>query len=242
MPDDPSRQPAVPAPDCDLTAIHIQIGTKLQLISDRTGRPLHHFATLIGFLAGEAVLVKTPTENGALVPFREGERLTARVFSGLNVYTFATIVERVQSTPLQCLYLAFPKTVTGTALRKAIRIRTNLAGKASRATAGEAPQDGDVSITNLSIAGASFDSQGKLGELGEQITLSFAFFVQPGDCEVQFKTRATIRNLKAPKPGPAGSPGAHAHGVEFLDLEPTEQIKLQNFLYESVVAGRQTIV
>jgi len=242
MPDDPSRQPAEPAPACDLTAINIQIGTKLQLISDRTGRPLHHFATLIGFLAGEAVLVKTPTENGALVPFREGERLTARVFSGLNVYTFATNVERVQSTPLHCLYLAFPRTVTGTALRKAIRVRTDLKGTASKATAGEPAPDEEISLSNLSIAGASFDSQGKLGEPGEQITLSFTFLVQPGDCQVQFKTRATIRNLKAPKPGSAASPGAYAHGVEFLDLEPTEQIKLQNFLYESVVAGRQTIV
>jgi c-di-GMP-binding flagellar brake protein YcgR len=226
----------------ELDAIHLQIGARLQLITEQSGRPQNYFATLVGYLAGAAVLVRTPTENGLAVAFHEGEPLTVRVFAGIHVYSFKTFVDRILVSPFPCLCLAFPKMVSGVALRKAMRVKVNIPAQATRSVTGEAPQSGAVSLTNLSIVGALVESELQLGQVQEEIEISFTFVTQPGDREVTVRTRAAIRNLRAPKADSSGQPGLYTHGVEFLNLEPTERVMVQNLIYEAFVSDRKSVV
>jgi c-di-GMP-binding flagellar brake protein YcgR len=225
----------------DLDAIHLQIGSKLQLTTEQSSRP-PYFATLIGYLTGAAVLVRTPTENGLSVAFHEGEPLTVRVFSDIHVYSFKTFVDRVLVSPFPCLCLAFPKTVSGVALRKAMRVKVDIPAQVTRPAAGAPPQTSAVSLTNLSIVGAQVESELKLGEIQDEIEISFAFVSRTGHQEVKVKTFAAIRNLKAPKADSSGQRNRYTHGVEFLKLDPTEQVMLQNLIYEAFMGDRKSVV
>ena len=228
--------------DHEFVAMNLQVGARLQLFVERTGQRQQYFATLIGYVPGEAVLVMTPMENGFPVPFRQGEQLTARAFSGVNVFSFRTFVDHNVSRPLACLHLAFPKAVSVTALRKAMRVKVNLPGKATRSIDGEPPHISDVSVTNVSALGGLIEAQEKLGEIGEKIELSFSFITQPGESEIQLSTQAAIRNIKPIRTSASQEQGLYAHGLEFLELEPTKQILLQQLIYETVSADRQRLV
>jgi c-di-GMP-binding flagellar brake protein YcgR len=239
MPNDSKKQqPDTPA-NYDLAEINLRIGARLQLSTERTSPPRHYFAPLIGYLAGEAVLVRTPMENGLSVPFQEGEQLSVRVFSGVQVYSFKTSVNRTLSSPFPCLYLAFPRTVIGTPLRKAIRVKVDIPVQATRSGAGEAPKTDTGSLTNLSVTGGRIESEMKLGDVQDEIEISFAFVVQPEDREVRINARAIIRNVNAPKPDSSQRPGPYAHGIEFVNLDPNELAKLQTLIYDAVLAIRQ---
>jgi len=74
------------------------------------------------------------------------------------------------------------------------------------------------------------EAQQRLGEMGEEIDLSFSFIAQPGESEIQLGTRATIRNIKSVKTTTSQEQGPYAHGVEFADLDPTKQILLQQWI------------
>jgi c-di-GMP-binding flagellar brake protein YcgR len=228
--------------DYEFAAMNLQVGARLQLFVERPGRRQQYFAALIGYVPGEAVLVMTPMENGLSVPFNQGEPLTVRAFSGVNVFSFRTSVDHSVSRPLACLHLAFPKAVSGTALRKAMRVKVDLPGRVSRSIDGEPTRTSDVSVTNLSVLGGLIEAQDTLGEMGENLDLSFSFITQPGECEIQFSARATIRNIKSAKTTDSQARGAYAHGVEFVDLDPTKQILLQQLIYETVIADRQKLV
>jgi c-di-GMP-binding flagellar brake protein YcgR len=228
--------------DYEFAAMNLQVGARLQLFVERTGHRQQYFTTLIGYVPGEAILVMTPTENGLSAPFKQGEPLTVRAFSGVNVFSFRTSVDQNVSRPLACLHLAFPKAVSGTALRKAMRIKVSLPGKVTRSIVGEPPRTSDVSVTNVSVLGGLIEAQERLGEMGEEIDLSFSFIAQPGESEIQLGTRATIRNIKSVKTTTSQEQGPYAHGVEFADLDPTKQILLQQLIYETVIADRQRLV
>jgi len=228
------------SPNYDLASISLQIGTRVQLITEQTSQSRRYFAVLIGYLTGAAVLVRTPTEGTLTVPFKEGEPLTVRVFAGVHVYSFRTVVERVQLIPFPCLYLRYPREVSGVAIRKAMRAQIEIPAQATAATAGdETPQTSPVSLSNLSASGGLVQSETKLGNVQDEIGISFAFVARPGEPEVQISTRATIRNLSEPKPSSPQQPARYAHGVEFVGLDPTEQALLQILVYESVVGLRQ---
>jgi c-di-GMP-binding flagellar brake protein YcgR len=240
----PKEQETSTSVTYELAAINLNIGARLQLVTQQTNRPQHYFASLIGYLADVAVLVRTPTENGLSVAFQEGEPLTVRVFSDVHVYSFKTFVDRVLLSPFPCLYLAFPRTVSGTVLRKAMRVKVNIAAQVTRAVPGEPPttETATVSLTNLSIIGGLVESESKLGEVKEEMEISFAFVAGPGAQEVRITTRAAIRNLVAPKAIGGRQSNLYAHGVEFINLESTDQIMLQNLVYEAFVGSRQSVV
>lgn len=178
-------------------------------------------------------------ENGLSVPFQEGEQLSVRVFSGIQVYSFKTSVNRTLSSPFPCLYLAFPRTVIGTPLRKAIRVKVDIPVQVTRSTAGEAPKTDTGSLTNLSVTGGRIESEMKLGDVQDEIEISFTFVDQPEHREVRINARAIIRNLNAPKPDSSQKPSPYAHGIEFIHLNPNELAKLQILIYDAVVASRQ---
>ena len=223
----------------EFEAMNLQVGGRLQFITHRQVKPVQHFSTLIGYIKDEYLIVKIPMENGAPIALTEGERLTIRVFSGINVCSFACTVQRVFGRPLLYVHLSFPTAIQGTSLRSAMRVKVDIAAQVT----GSGPQSAPVNcyLVNLSVSGALIESPRRLPPDDEMVTLQFTLLAPPGNQEVRVQTRATIRNVNVVKPSPDQFE-VFTYGVQFVDLDPGHYTLLQNMTYEALIADRQKIV
>jgi c-di-GMP-binding flagellar brake protein YcgR len=218
--------------------MNLQVGVRLQFITYRRIKPVQYFSTLIGYAKDEYLIVKVPLENGVAVGLVEGERITIRVFSGMNVCSFACTVQRVFDRPLLYVHLSFPDTIQGTSLRTAMRVKVDIPAQVLP------PQGGvpvDCSLTNLSVSGARIESARTLPENGGEITLEFGLPSPLGDGEMRVRTQAAVRNVNAMRKEADGGE-MFAYGVQFLDLDPVHHTMIQNLTYEVLLADRQNIV
>ena len=208
--------------------IKLQVGTRLQIMLKRGVQPLVYYTTLIGYLNGEYLLMRIPLDQGLSVPIQGGERVTLRVFSGMNVFTFDCDVESVFLSPWLYMHLTFPSEIQVTALRKAVRVKMDLPVQIKGA-----PEGG--TIVDISVEGAQITAGSVLGLLEAKIPLSFGFQVKPTNQEVLIETSATIRSVRALPATKKDLPPRFSHGVLFDDIDPTDQVMLQNLVYESLL-------
>ena len=218
--------------------MNLQVGGRIQFITHRTMKPVQHFSTLIGWVKDEYMIVKVPFENGAPIAVNEGDKLTIRVFSGVNVCSFSAIVQRVFGRPLFYAHLSFPSKIQGTSLRTAMRVKVDIPAQLSCNSAGSA----SVFLVNLSVSGALIESQRPLESDDAIVELSFTLIAQPGNRQVLVNTHASIRNINVIKPATADKPEVFTYGVQFVNLDPTHYTLLQNLTYEALIADRQKIV
>ena len=224
--------------DIDFETMHLQVGTRLQLITHRRIKPVQYFSSLIGYVKDEYIILKIPMESGAPIALAEGERLTIRVFSGIKVCSFACTVERVFGRPLFYVHVSFPTSVQGTSLRTAMRVKVDLPALISGS--GTHGQPLACTILNLSVSGALVVSPSRLPADEEQITLQFSLKAPPDDQEVRIPARAAIRNVNVTKA--ADDSDLYTYGLQFVDLDPGHYTLLQNMTYEALLADRQKIV
>lgn len=212
----------------------LQVGTRLQLSLARNGKTTY-FSSLIGYVAGEYLLVKLPVERGLSVPMQEGERVTVRAFSGVSVYTFSCTIESVLHAPRYYMHLSFPQEIVATLLRQAARVKVNLPVEI-RSTASNRDPRFAATFFDLSITGAFVATEEELGATGDRISIAFTFRVQPTNQEVHISIDATIcscRRLDANVSGDGRVSLVHGAGIQFEGLSETEKFMLQHFLYEA---------
>ncbi len=220
--------------DYDFETMNLQVGTRLQFITHRRIKPVQHFSSLVGYVKDEYIILKIPMENGAPIALTEGERLTIRVFSGVKVCSFACTVERVFARPLFYVHVSFPKSVQGTSLRTAMRVKVDLTAQLAGSGGSQA-----CNIVNLSVTGALIQSKRRLPQDDDTLTLQFVLKAPPDDQEVKVNTRASIRNVNVVQ---AGDGEVFTYGVQFIELDPVHYTLLQNMTYEALLADRQKIV
>jgi len=234
-----SGQATAPAPqNVDFETMHLQVGTRLQLITHRRIKPVQYFSSLVGYVKDEYIILKIPMESGAPIALAEGERLTIRVFSGIKVCSFACTVERVFGRPLSYVHVSFPASVQGTSLRTAMRVKVDL--PATLSGSGSHGKPLACTILNLSVSGALVVSPNRLPADEEQITLQFALKAPPDDQEVQIGARSAIRNVNVTKA--ADDTDLFTYGMQFTGLDPVHYTLLQNMTYEALLENRQKIV
>jgi c-di-GMP-binding flagellar brake protein YcgR len=221
----------------EFESMNLQVGVRLQFITHRRIKPMQYFSTLIGYLKDEYLIVKVPLENGTPVGLVEGERITIRVFSGMNVCSFACTVQRVFDRPLLYVHLSFPDTIQGTSLRAAMRVKVDIPAQVLPARGGVAV---DCGLTNISVSGARIESRTSLPENGGEITLEFGLPSPLGDGEIRVRTQAAVRNVNALSREDGSE--VFVYGVQFLDLDPVHHTMVQNLTYEVLLADRQNIV
>ena len=226
------------AQDYEFETMNLQVGTRLQLITHRSIKPVQHFSALIGYAKDEYIILKIPMENGAPIALADGERLTIRVFSGVKVCSFTCTVERVFGRPLLYVHVSFPKTIQGTSLRTAMRVKVDLPAHLSGSGTHGHPLP--CTILNLSVSGALVVSPSRLPADEEQIALQFSLKAPPDDQEVHISARASIRNVNVSK-APDES-DLYTYGMQFIELDPGHYTLLQNMTYEALLADRQKIV
>lgn len=224
--------------DYEFEHMNLQVGGRIQFITHRTIKPIQHFSTLIGWVKDEYMIVKVPFENGAPIAVNEGDKLTIRVFSGVNVCSFAAIVLRVFPRPLFYAHLSFPQQIQGTSLRTAMRVKVDIPAQLACPNA----QPVNVFLVNLSVSGALIESQRRLTQDDARVGLSFTLIAQPGNRQVLVNANASIRNINVVKPATADKDEVFTYGVQFVDLDPVHYTLLQNLTYEALIADRQKIV
>ncbi|MBQ5938956.1 MULTISPECIES: flagellar brake protein [unclassified Massilia] len=220
--------------------LNLQVGVRLQVVTHRSVKPISHFSTLIGYVKDEYIIVKIPIENGTPIGLIEGERVTVRVFSGVNVCSFACTVERVFGRPLLYVHLSFPTSIQGTSLRGAMRVKTELPARV-RSTTQPAAAPIDCTLTNVSVTGARVDSPLPFPHGEEVVGMQFTIAIPAANQETRIDTMAIVRNVTIDKS--AASRGEiYSYGVQFLDLDPVHFTMLQNMTYEALLADRMKIV
>jgi len=236
---DPQAERDIKPQEFEFESMNLQVGVRLQFITHRGLKPVQHFSTLIGWVKDEYMIVKIPTDNGASIPLVEGERVTIRVFSGIHVCSFASTVERFFGRPLLYAHISFPRSIQGTSLRTAMRVRVDIPARIIPLGGGVPPVE--CLLTNLSVSGARIESKTSLPQDEDQFDVEFALLAPPNNQEVRVRTRAAVRNISALSGAPEQAEG-FAYGVQFVNLNPVHYTLLQNLTYEALLADRQKIV
>jgi c-di-GMP-binding flagellar brake protein YcgR len=223
----------------EFETMNLQVGVRLQVMTHRHLKPVQHFSTLIGYLKDEYLIIKTPLENGAPIAIAEGDPVTIRVFSGVNVCSFACSVQRVFARPLNYLHLTFPTAIQGTSLRGAMRVKAEIPARV--ATPGSDAPPLACLLTDVSVTGARIVAQYPLPANSEIISLAFGLTMPPSNQEMLVDTLAAVRNMSVSRPAP-DKPDVFSYGVQFIDLDPGHYTLLQNMTYEALLADRMKIV
>ncbi|WP_342117943.1 flagellar brake protein [Pseudoduganella sp. OTU4001] len=218
--------------------MNLQVGGRIQLITHRTLRPVQHFSTVIGWVKDEYMIVKIPQENGMPIAISEGDKLTVRVFSGVNVCSFSTVVQRVFLRPLMYAHVSFPTDIQGTSLRAAMRVKVDIPAQMIRDDGHHA----SVFLVNLSVSGALVESATPVGRDGDLVQLDFTLLAPPDNRQVVIHTPALIRNASVAQSQKMEGKDVFSYGVQFTNLDPAHFTLLQNLTYEAMLADRQKIV
>jgi c-di-GMP-binding flagellar brake protein YcgR len=221
-------------------SLNMQVGVRLQFMTHRRVKPVPYFSTLIGYVKDEYIIVKIPTESGVPIALTEGERVTIRVFSGVNVCSFACTVDRIFPRPLNYVHLSFPTSIQGTSLRGAMRVKTEMPVEV-RSTVRPSAAPINCTLTNVSVTGARVDTVRPLPRGEELINLKFTLVMSSGIQGAQVDTLAMVRNVTSEKPAP-DLPEIYSYGVQFVDLDPVHYTMIQNMTYEALLADRMKIV
>jgi c-di-GMP-binding flagellar brake protein YcgR len=214
----------------------LQVGAKLQLSLRRNPKTVY-YPLLIGWVHGEYVLLKIPFDHGLAVPMLEGEEVVVRVFSGVSVFTFASVVESLQLNPRYQMYLPFPREIQAIPLRSAPRVPVSLPVQVKT---DSHPEPFKAQITDLSISGAMVTADNEFGKPGDVIAIAFSFRVQPTNQEVHIEAQATIRSCQQlhgnlPEKQNGTITFSYGIGIHFEDIAPASQLMLQHYVYEQVV-------
>ncbi|MGN6390094.1 MAG: flagellar brake protein [Burkholderiaceae bacterium] len=215
----------------DFDAMRLPIGGRLQFITHRDVKPVQHFSSLIGYVRGEYLILKVPFQADAPISVLEGERITIRAFTGTRICSFASVVQRVFGAPYWYAHCAFPDRISGSNLRSAIRVRVEM--PVEMRLPGGAPETVRGAFSNVSVNGALFEAEADIDAGTPPVTLSFRMGADGAPVTV----KAVVRNKRA-----LVERAAWAYGLEFLVLDATQRLALENLVYERVLQDRQNVV
>jgi c-di-GMP-binding flagellar brake protein YcgR len=165
-PDTPERTLQDPG-GLSLDQTKLRIGDSMQL-QFQTGTEKSRFlVNLIGYVAGQSVIVSMPVINGRPMLLREGQNLNARFFSGKSAYAFSSVVRKADTTPYPYLHLSYPPEVRELVVRSSPRAQAHIACHAST-------EDGSsykCIARDISVGGALIACREEMGKVGEGLLL-----------------------------------------------------------------------
>ena len=219
--------------------MHVGERLQLELVADSSRN--HYYTTLIGFVPGHSVLVRTPLVQNLPIPVPEGADVLIRAFSGRHAFTMESRTDRVCRSPYPYMHLAYPAQVQQTLIRGALRVRVALPGMASESTEQADGPPRAVILSDLSVSGTQLESELSLGEPGGKFGLAFKFVVQPNNYEVKLATSAQIQSVRKIKKG-KGQEELFSFGVRFNKLHVTEGLLLQSYIQQVLLSDRSRVV
>lgn len=221
--------------------MQLHVGERLQLELTADAARTHYFTTLIGFVPGHSVLIRTPMVQNLPLPLPEGAGVLIRTFSGRHAFTFESRIDRACRSPYPYIHLAYPAQIQQTLIRGALRVRVALPGIASDPDERAGDTTRAVVISDLSVSGAQLETESSLGQTGEKFGLAFKFVVQPNNYEVKLATSVQIQNVRKIRNGKSPDQ-LFSHGVRFGKLHATEGLLLQSYIQQVLLSDRSRVV
>lgn len=216
----------------------LAVESRVQLLVSREGQPFGHFSTLVGYVRDEYLLVRVPYANGLPIVLYEGETVSVRVFSGVDVHVFDVEVTHLWNLQLGCVQLAFPRDIRTTALRREIRVKVALPARVHADGAGTVVE---ATLRNISVAGALIETRQPLGDIAARVRIEFA--ATTGDMASEFAAAGTIRNARERKAASNESAlPSLEYGIELDPLDADQRIRMQNLIYHTLIRNRHAVV
>jgi hypothetical protein len=166
----------------------------------------------------------------------EGEEVSVRVFSGVSVFTFDSMVEALQLNPRYQMYLTFPRAIHAIPLREAPRVPVSLP---VQVRAASLPKPFMATLTDLSISGGLITADRAFAKPGDTIAIAFSFQVRPTNQEIHVQAHASVCSCQQlhgnlPDRQFAAITFSHGIGIHFDDIAPKDLVMLQHYIYEQV--------
>ena len=215
--------------------MNLQVGTRLQLITHGVTRN-EYFSSLIGYEPNRFMFVRMPQEGGFAVPLKVATKVDVRIFSGVSIFTFTSMVEYVYNTPRIFVELSFPTQIRMIPLRKDIRINITIPVTVLRVNNEPLGKPLSVSALDLSVTGTMIASDTPFGAVGDNVSLSFPLRNVATNEDAVIDVVATIRNLREDVDGKGKT--NFKHGVLFQELRPFHQAMVQNFINDYIMRSR----
>lgn len=210
-----------------LENVKLNIGDSIQLQVQSETDNSRYYVTLVGYLAGESVIVTTPTLDGNIMLIREGASFVVRLFSGKSAYAFTAITKRVTNAPFPHLHLSYPKEVRGLVVRSSARAQANIICSAT-IEGGNAVA---CVARDISMGGALLAAREQIGSVGEKLTLKLRVMVS--EVEHLLTLPCTIRSVSITTLSGDNAPSIQ-HGVSFDKLSGQDTLVITALLYQNL--------
>lgn len=219
-------------------AMNLRVGSRMQAQPPAKVSTERFYVQLIGYVNDLSLLITTPaTSQNVRLQLIEGDALVMRVFANQCAYGFACDVLRVCKLPYSYLHTTFPVAVQGTVVRKAPRVKTKITAKIRHAgTASDCPGV----LANLSASGALLNARHALANHGETLELEFKLLVH--DIETHLTLKALVRSVFTDQTIDQTSADLAHFGLEFVDLQPSDQMALHGMVYQQMIENPQSLV
>jgi c-di-GMP-binding flagellar brake protein YcgR len=208
--------------------LKLQIGDVVQLQHISPDKDDRYTVSVIGFLAGESLLVTAPTIKGKIQFVRDGQQFAVRMLRGSHVYGFKTTVLKSSVKPYPYIHLSFPEEMESIAVRNAERVETSIPALARNTLQPDEKRNWQpVVIKDLSYTGVRLESMKSLGNAGEAIQLRFTLEVC--DSEEDLDLTADIRNVSHHHHS-----GKHGYstGAQFQNLDRFYKVVLHDHVLD----------
>ncbi len=155
--------------EVSLKTLRLRPGLFLQMQRMREGAPVHE-AQFIAAIEGKGVMLTPSGMDSLKTEIIIGEEYLIQGFTGQTDFSFTAPALNVFKAPFAHVLFAYPATVQAKEVRKSMRMKTALP-----ATISPAGQNNpvEVSIVDLSAAGAMILSPRSLGVIGSLFDLAF---------------------------------------------------------------------
>lgn len=196
-------------------SLKLRPGSALQVQHSAPGSP-NGEVQLLAAVKGQNVMVALKGESGVKTGLEAGKDYIIRGFSGQYDFSFSSHVTQIFKAPFPYAMLAYPALVEARVVRKAVRAKTSLPAIVS-------PYGKDlplnVSVADLSIAGAMIDSPAPLGNQGEILNVALA--VEFEGNKIDLALLANIRYVNK-----SDISGGYSIGIEFKDITQNDKLVL----------------
>lgn len=213
--------------------MRLKAGDRLQMQLPASVTQEKIIVRLIGYLDKQCLLVTSPAGLGWQKPLMEGDRVIARAFLGQGAFGFVSFVDKIIRVPFDYLHLSFPKDVQGLMVRKAPRVKTQIAA-VIETSAGKV----EAQVSNLSATGMLLHSVTALGAKGDELSVTLPLDLY--DVKTELKLRGKIQAVSSAPIEGGGE--QHRCGLEFLGLQPNETLILQSVVHHELAKNPYSVV
>lgn len=219
-------------------AMNLRVGSRMQAQPPAKVSSERFYVQLIGYVNDLSLLITTPvTSQNVRLQLIEGDALVMRVFVNQCAYGFACDVLRVCKLPYSYLHTTFPVSVQGTVIRKAPRVKTKIIAKIRHAGA---TSDLPGVLANLSASGALLNARHALAGHADMLELEFKLRVH--NMETSLTLKALVRSVFTDPAIDQTSADLAHFGLEFVDLQPSDQMALHSMVYQQMIENPESLV